>query len=316
MNRPQIVAHADWSADARKRWVAIATRRGERYVAQEPRPVGIDLAGFLRGLRGSSSEGCVFLGCDFPLGLPVAFARRAGIDHFTDALPYFGAGEWEKFYELASTPTEISIHRPFYPRGVGGAKHAHLTSALGVPSMDDLRRRCELASDRRGAACALFWTLGGNQVGRAAISGWRDLLSPALRASKLDIALWPFAGCLEDLLNNRSYVVAETYPADACVQLGLPPPGRGWSKRRCEDRRRFASPLRERAENGSATLEASLIEALARGFGDQRDAEDQFDAVVGLLAMLQILAGTQPEGSPDDPVVRHIEGWILGQPAD
>jgi len=28
----------------------------------------------------------------------------------------------------------------------------------------------------------MFWTLGGNQVGKAAISGWRELLAPARRA--------------------------------------------------------------------------------------------------------------------------------------
>jgi hypothetical protein len=34
---------------------------------------------------------------------------------------------------------------------------------------------------------------------------------------------------------------------------------------------------------------------------------------VGLLGMVNVLRGGRPPGAPDDPVVRRIEGWILGQ---
>lgn len=50
-------------------------------------------------------------------------------------------------------------------------------------------RKASASSAARRAACPLFWTLGGNQAGKAAIAGWRDILQPAL----LDPVLAP--GC-------------------------------------------------------------------------------------------------------------------------
>jgi len=38
--------------------------------------------------------------------------------------------------------------------------------------------------------------------------------------------------------------------------------------------------------------------------------------VVGLLGMLNVVLGRRPSGEPDDPLVRRLEGWILGQTAD
>ena len=70
-----MVAHADWSAHPAKRWVAAAhLAGGQRYRAFAPRPVG-ELDGFLdRLVEIAGPGGTVFLGFDFPLGLP---ARRA-----------------------------------------------------------------------------------------------------------------------------------------------------------------------------------------------------------------------------------------------
>src|SRR5579871_2953882 len=58
---------------------------------------------------------------------------------------------------------------------------------------------CEWRTATRGDACVLFWTLGGNQVGRAAIIGWQDVLAPAMRAMTPPLFLWPFHGTLADL---------------------------------------------------------------------------------------------------------------------
>ena len=59
----------------------------------------------------------------------------------------------------------------------------HLLNGLGFNNhkIDVLLRKCEIGRIGRRAACSLFWTLGGNQVGKGAIAGWRDLLGPALR---------------------------------------------------------------------------------------------------------------------------------------
>lgn len=81
------------------------------------------------------------LGFDFPIGLPIAYASQAGIDDFRSFLPEFGQGEWESFYLPATTPDEISLRRPFYPRRPGGTKQQHLIEALGVSSMNDERAR-------------------------------------------------------------------------------------------------------------------------------------------------------------------------------
>ena len=75
----------------------------------------------------------------------------------------------------------------------------------------------------KAACCALFWTLGGQQVGKAAISGWTQVLAPALRrlGDNPSISIWPFSGCLADLLQPGSTVLAETYPAEYYAHLGV-----------------------------------------------------------------------------------------------
>ena len=65
----------------------------------------------------------------------------------------------------------------------------------------------------------------------------------------------------------------------------------------------------------SRTLDATpaLTRAIESGFGESADGEDRFDAVVGLLAMLDIVqSGTATEMPPDERICR-IEGWILGR---
>jgi hypothetical protein len=37
--------------------------------------------------------------------------------------------------------------------------------------------------------------------------------------------------------------------------------------------------------------------------------------VVGLFGLINVVRGARPSGEPEDPVVRRIEGWILGQDA-
>jgi len=42
-------------------------------------------------------------------------------------------------------------------------------------------------------------------------------------------------------------------------------------------------------------------------------AEDDFDAMAGLLSMLQVVTCARGGETPNSPEVRQIEGWILGQ---
>ena len=115
------------------------------------------------------------------------------------------------------------------------AAHA---AALGLGDPSGLSRACDRATAERPAGAPLFWTLGANQTGKAAISAWRDLLLPAL-ASPAPPRLWPFDGDLHALLAEGGIVLAETYPAEALRQLGLK---LTVSNRRQADRRALAAP--------------------------------------------------------------------------
>ena len=216
-----LLAHADWSIRPQKRLLACAALVDDRYVVGAPRPVGDPRTLPARlALRARP----VLLGVDFPLGLPEAYAAQVAVTRFTDLLPQLGAGRWERFFDVAVTADEISLTRPFYPRRPGGTRQAHLLSALNLPAVDALRRRCDRVTRRRRAASPLFWTLGAQQVGKAALAGWRDLLQPALGNPALQTALWPFDGPLPALLARSDLVVAETYPGELYPPFG---PGSG-----------------------------------------------------------------------------------------
>ena len=51
------------------------------------------------------------------------------------------------------------------------------------------------------------------------------------------------------------------------------------------------------------------------GFGSDAAGEDRFDCVLGVLCVLNVLAGNRPDTAPADPWIRRWEGWVLGQTA-
>src|SRR4051794_39314971 len=316
MKLPMIVAHADWGSASRKRWLACAKldRATGVYLVTAPELVGDASALLGRLARQAGGQGPVFVGFDFPIGLPLAYAKGAGIASFPHLLPDLGRGKWTDFYRVAERPDQISLQRPFYPQRPGGTSQAHLVAALGVPDMHDLLRICERKSDTRNAACSLFWTLGGNQVGKAAISGWRDVLGPALRDKTLDVALWPFEGTLERLSAGREIIIAETYPTEFYGHLGISLKG---SKRertsRLPQARAFDAWQRQPQVATLVRYARCAQDAIDDGFGDEKDGEDRFDAFVGLVGMLNVAFGMRSAGWPSDPAERAVEGWILGQ---
>jgi hypothetical protein len=313
---PAVVAHADWSVDPAKRQVARAVRTEEgNYVAGAPEPAS-DLSDFFARLAAAAGPGeTAFVGFDFPIGLPHAYADRAGIARFPAAIGGFGRGRWKDFYSPADDRSEISLRRPFYPNRAGGTRHRHLTEALGVADINALRRACDMPTTLRFDASPLFWTLGGQQVGKAAISGWRDLLSPAWRPGGRRsgaVHVWPFDGTLEELLARPGIVVAETYPGEIYAHLHLRVGAANKSKRSQADRRDDAAPLLAWATANDVHLSAALAADIRDGFGGSSDGEDRFDATVGLFGMLNVVFGHRAPGAPNDPHVRDIEGWILG----
>lgn len=283
----------------------------EHLTASPPEEVGPP--GTLLERLAARGEGPLVIGFDFPLGVPLAYAERAGVKSFRELLARAGKGEFARFFDPAETPDEISIGRPFYPRRPGGTRRQHLVDALGLTGFHELYRRCDRTTSGRSAAAALFWTLGGQQVGRAAISGWRDVLQPALADPETDIAMWPFEGDFDTMITDHRIVAAETYPREAALRIGLGFPGGGWSKRSQRDRASRAPQILRYAGQVGLTLDPALCRQLEDGFGAGASGEDRFDATLGVLLMTGVLSGRCPPGTPPPGDVRSIEGWILGQ---
>jgi len=220
------------------------------------------------------------------------------------------------FFQVAVEAYDISVHRPFYPKNCmwkGQRTQGHLTSALGL-TWDQLHRRCERATPERPPACPLFWTLGGNQVGKGALSGWSELLQPAIREIGWRVALWPFDGAMDELITNGGVVIAETYPAEFYRHLGVRFGSRkDDGKRSPAARRRNAPALVGWAQRHRVSMTRRLLTEVEDGFGPTGDGEDAFDAVAGLIGMLNVVIGGRPPGEPTATSFSAVEGWILGQ---
>ena len=272
-------------------------------------PVG-ELSTLFARLLAEADGGPVALGVDFPIGLPRAYAARHGggaadFPAFLRAL-----ATRPGFFAVADELVEVGPDRPFYPRlGRRGMTRLSHALALGLDGATDLSRACDRATAHRPAGAPLFWTLGANQSGKAAISAWRDLLLPAL-ASDTPPLLWPFAGPFRTLLQPGRVAVAETYPADALRQLGLRPHG---SKRRQADRMHLLPGLRAAMARLDAAADPALEALLGVGFGADAAGEDRLDCLLGVLCVLLVLARQRPDVPPDDPWLTRWEGWVLGQ---
>ncbi|MGO7371757.1 DUF429 domain-containing protein [Rhizobium leguminosarum] len=304
-----VIAHCDWSIDRKKRWMCVAVREAKTWILSAPESVG-DTKDFISRLRRrAEADAAVLLGFDFPIGLPAAYGRALGEADFRSVLRWFGDARFQRWFDVAEHRDEISIDRPFYPMRPGGTQRQHLFDALGLTGKD-LLRRCERATPDRGDACMLFWTLGGNQVGKAALAGWREIILPNLP----ELSLWPFDGKLDELMTPGATVIAETYPGDVYGQLGIPRRP-VWSKRQQGGRRSVASHLMRWLENRPDVDGRALKSLISDGFGNGKDGEDRFDAAVGLLGMIDVVEGRRAEGAPDADDVKTWEGWILGQQA-
>ena len=94
----------------------------------------------------------------------------------------------------------------------------------------------------------------------------------------------------------------DAYVSTACPRIAI------------DDQEAYCRPvLTHRARALGVALDEALRAAVEDGFGAAPGGEDPFDATVGLLGMLNVLCGGRPPGAPNDPAVRKIEGWILGQ---
>lgn len=302
-----LLVHADWSISPKKRWAARAEwTAGWTVTSVEPvGPTPVFVADLLR----SAADRRVLAGFDFPIGLPNSYGAKTGEPDFSAFLRAIGTGRWSRFADIARSANEVSIERPFYPAGsTGGVTQAALIEGHGEAVFDDLRRECERATLKRRAACPIFWTLGGNQVGRGALSGWVEVVKPAQAGGA---SVWPFDGSLDDLTADPGLVIAETYPAEAYGHVGVRF-AQAESKTNQSHRTAKADVIQGWAEHQTVALADSVRVLIDDGFGGGQSGEDQFDALMGLLGMIEVADGRRPASAPGretDP----WEGWIIGQ---
>lgn len=304
--------HVDWSMHASKRVAAEAHREGSTWHVTAPHPVGL-IDSFLGRLFAGPHP--TLAGFDFPIGVPAAYgallAGRLPVSDFAAALPIFGSETMPGFFDVADAEEEIAWNRPFYPRTYPkGRSPSHLHAALGFPSMIPLLRACERRVNGRKAACSLFWTLGGNQVGKGALTGWREVIRPARARGA---SLWPFDGRLSTLAARGGLTICETYPAEAYSHFGIHFSGAG-GKRNQAARHRAVQSVLPRCEATGIMLDSEMKALLAHGFGPSPSGEDAFDAFAGLLGMIEVADNRRPE-APAMIADQSWEGWILGQAA-
>jgi hypothetical protein len=267
-----------------------------------------EVSTLLTRLVKEADGGAVALGVDLPIGLPRAYAAGRPEANFLGFLRHLGG--LPDFFTVCAKLDEIRADRPFYPaRGVAGMTRLSHAIALGLADASALSRDCDRATAERPAGAPLFWTLGANQSGKAAIAAWQSLILPAL-ANQAPLRLWPFEGALRSLLAPGSVALAETYPAEALRHLGMRLRG---SKRRHADRCATAGALMTAVDQQAAVPEDAMRRAVLDGFGADAAGEDRFDSVLGVLCVLNVLAGRRPDAAPADPWIQLWEGWVLGQ---
>lgn len=304
-----IIFHADWSINPNKRWVAVAEMRQSGW---EISSLAIAPCKLAKQLLGEANDKRVLAGFDFPIGVPAKWADKVKLGSFPSFLDQLSKDPDPAFFKVAGSQNEISPERPFYPATAkAGVKQEHLYQRLGFQSFSELRRKCEARTDNRKHACPLFWTLGANQVGKGAISGWREVVIPCVKAGA---RLWPFDGELGSE-NSTGLTIAETYPAEMYGWLGIKFQGKG-GKRSQAKRREFIQTIRAYMEKRSISLSPDVAAQLHDGFGAAADGEDRFDAFCGACGMIEIANGCRAAGAPPDPDIRNFEGWILGQKAE
>ena len=302
------VVHCDWSMRSAGRWMATGRQASDgSWSATGPRRVP-EASAFLDDLFARAADGPTLAGFDFPIGFPARYGASTPYPGFLAALDAIGRGAWPEIFEVADGPDDVGPLRPFYPRRPGAARLRHLLEGHGVAGAEALVRACERAGLDGGPAGCMFWTLGAKQVGKAALSGWREVIGPARCRGA---AIWPFDGDLVQLSEGGGLILAESYPGDAYGQLGLSFAGK--SKRRISDRAGFAAGIARWAEARAIVLDDGLASAVRDGFSASSGNDDGFDAAIGLLAAIAVATGERPDGAPATEEVRHWEGWILGK---
>ena len=300
-----VIFHADWSKNRNKRWLAKAEKRqgGWDISSLKPSPCKLDEL-LLREARDKR----VLAGFDFPIGVPTKWAEKRELGSFPSFLDELAKDSESLFFNVAGSKHEISLERPFYPATAkAGVKQEYLFQRLGFQSFSELRRTCEARADNRQPACPLFWTLGANQVGKGAISGWQKVVIPCVNGGA---RLWPFDGEL-GMESPNGLIIAETYPAEMYGWLGAESV-RKEGKRNQDARKAVANQILTWASLKGVSIASPLQDIVKNGFGGKPEGEDPFDAFCGVCGMIEVALGCRHHGAPTDEAIRKYEGWILG----
>lgn len=309
-----LVAHVDWSIRPDKRQCCVATRTGGQWVVEMPRPVHdlVQPAALAQHLSERAASGFAFLGMDAALGLPSAWGQRAGVTHLRPFLAQtLREPQWQDFWTAAERPEQITLRRPFYPRRPGGARQHHLVTGLGLTGAHELRRQCDRRREGSPTPCPMFWTMGANQVGKATLSAWREVVVPALCDPNFDLRIWPFDGGLYECTRG-DLALAEVYPGEVARWLGLQMRGSG-GKRSQQARSEQAHLLWKALDQVDAHPDAALARAIDDGFGSAATGEDAFDAFTGVLGGLLCCGAHRSVWQPGHPPLTSLEGWVLGR---
>ena len=304
-----MIFHADWSINPNKRWVAVAEMRQSGWEIFSLKIAPANLADLL--LEHARNKR-VLAGFDFPIGVPAKWADKMKLESFPHFLDQLRNNAYPAFFKVAGSQCEISPERPFYPAvAKAGVRREHLYGGLEFQEFNELRRKCEARTDHRQAACPLFWTLGANQVGKGAISGWQEVVIPCVKAGA---RLWPFDGEL-GLESSKGLTIAETYPAEIYGWLEIDSIRKA-GKRNPDARKAVANQILTWASSKGVSIAPTLQEIVKNGFGEKPEGEDLFDAFCGVCGMIEVASGCRHHGAPTDEAIRKHEGWILGLKKD
>ncbi|MGB6400199.1 MAG: hypothetical protein WBF73_31625 [Bradyrhizobium sp.] len=296
------LVHSDWSIAPKKRWTAIAVRSQGGWLIdsleQTPAPEEFLECLFDQGRK-------TLAGFDFPIGLPTFYLNRMKVE-FCELLSAPTSDRSQRFFTVAETMSDICSAQPFYRKHPAGGRHVDLVKGLGCDTFNDLLRECDKKTRNRSRAESIFWTVGPKQVGKAALSGWQEVLIPALERQA---RLWPFGGPLSSLDSNV-LAIAETYPAEAYQHIGM---ARTIRKRSQQGRRAAGYIMLEWASRHQVQFKPAIEQFVRRGFGAGKDGEDPFDAIAGLCGMIEVSDGRRAEAPVSMTFSKCSEGWILGQ---
>jgi hypothetical protein len=263
------LVHSDWSVASDKCWTAVArrSRRGWRVESLQRTPPSDQ---FLECLFDPTRR--TLAGFDFPIGLPAFYLDKMGWE-FRGLLSAPDSVRARRFFDAVDTLFDVSPDRPIYRRHPKGGRRADFLRGLGCDDFDHLLRACDRATKTRSRAESIFWTVGAKQVGKAELSGWREMLIPALRRGA---CLWPFDGALSSLDSNV-LTIAETYPAEAYQHIGM---RRTIRKRSQQGRSAGCGIMLEWGSRHGIAFSSEINTCMQQGFGERGDGEDPFDALV------------------------------------